>query len=64
MKSVKGLLKEVHYYVQALVNTSGCQTWLFELSVRRFRCMNIGSMESVVEAREWLKQLSLICQRQ
>ena len=27
LKSVKGLLKEVHVYVQASVKASGCQTY-------------------------------------
>ena len=37
LKVVKGLLKEVHCYVQASVNTSGFQTWLFQLSVQKIQ---------------------------
>ena len=43
LKFVKGLLKEVHIHVQALVKASGCQTYLvvYKSATRRFQCISI-----------------------
>ena len=43
LKSVKGLLKEVHIHVQASVKASECQTYLvlYKSATRRFQCISI-----------------------
>ena len=43
LKSVKGLLKEVHIYVQASVKASGFPKYLvlYKSATRRFQCTSI-----------------------